>query len=104
MAGPTTLGVSIARTKRSRSKYAVTTSATTAKSPAAGALAGHGIAYKAWLDVAEDVRAGRLLTLFDDWHGESVPFNLLCPHRVQVSERVKVLQAFLRQRCEALRR
>jgi len=68
------------------------------------ALAGHGIAYKAWLDVAEDVRAGRLVTLFDDWHGESVPFNLLCPHRVQVSERVKVLQAFLRQRCEALRR
>ncbi|AMQ84204.1 MULTISPECIES: LysR family transcriptional regulator [Pseudomonas] len=68
------------------------------------ALAGHGIAYKAWLDVAEDVRAGRLLTLFDDWLGESVPFNLLCPHRVQVSERVKVLQAFLRERCEALRR
>jgi len=68
------------------------------------ALAGHGIAYKAWLDVAKDVRAGRLVTLFDDWYGESVPFNLLCPHRVQVSERVKVLQAFLRERCEALRR
>jgi len=68
------------------------------------ALAGHGIAYKAWLDVAEDVRAGRLVPLFDDWHGESVPFNLLCPHRVQVLERVKVLQAFLRERCEALRR
>lgn len=68
------------------------------------ALAGHGIAYKAWLDVAEDVRAGRLRTLFDDWHGESVPFNLLCPHRVQVSERVKVLQAFLRERCAALSR
>lgn len=68
------------------------------------ALAGHGIAYKAWLDVAEDVRAERLVMLFDDWLGESVPFNLLCPHRVQVSERVKVLQAFLRERCEALRR
>jgi DNA-binding transcriptional LysR family regulator len=68
------------------------------------ALAGHGIAYKAWLDVAADVLAGRLVTLFDDWQGESVPFNLLCPHRVQVSERVKVLQAFLQERCEALRR
>ncbi|WP_085657007.1 LysR family transcriptional regulator [Pseudomonas sp. B11(2017)] len=68
------------------------------------ALAGHGIVYKAWLDVAEDVRAGRLVTLFDDWHGESVPFNLLCPHRVQVSERVKVLQAFLRERCKTLSR
>lgn len=68
------------------------------------ALAGHGIAYKAWLDVAADVQAGRLVTLFDDWQGESVPFNLLCPHRLQVSERVKVLQAFLQERCEALRR
>lgn len=68
------------------------------------ALAGHGIAYKAWLDVAEDVRAGRLVTLFDDWQGESVPFNLLCPHRLQVSERVRVLQAFLRERCLGLSR
>lgn len=68
------------------------------------ALAGHGIAYKAWLDVAEDVRAGRLVTLFDDWQGERAPFNLLCPHRVQVSERVKVLQAFLQERCQALSR
>lgn len=50
----------------------------------------------------ETVDAGRLVTLFDDWQGESVPFNLLCPHRVQVSERVKVLQAFLQERCHAL--
>jgi DNA-binding transcriptional LysR family regulator len=68
------------------------------------ALTGHGIAYKAWLDIAQDVRAGRLVTLFDDWDGETAPFNLLCPHRVQVSERVKVLQAFLRERCAALSR
>jgi DNA-binding transcriptional LysR family regulator len=68
------------------------------------ALAGHGIAYKAWLDIAEDVRAGRLVTLFDGWQGESAPFNLLCPHRVQVSERVRVLQVFLRKRCTALSR
>jgi DNA-binding transcriptional LysR family regulator len=46
------------------------------------ALARHGIAYMAWLDIAEDVRAGRLVTLFDYWDGESAPFNLLCPHRV----------------------
>ncbi|PKA73198.1 LysR family transcriptional regulator [Pseudomonas baetica] len=68
------------------------------------ALAGHGIAYKAWLDVAEDVRAGRLVTLLDDWQGESAPFNLLCPHRMQVSERVKVLQLFLQERCRGLNR
>ena len=68
------------------------------------ALAGHGIAYKAWLDVAEDVRAGRLVTLLDDWQGERAPFNLLCPHRMQVSERVKVLQLFLQERCRGLNR
>ncbi|MBK5529249.1 LysR family transcriptional regulator [Pseudomonas sp. TH08] len=68
------------------------------------ALAGHGIAYKAWLDVVEDVRSGRLVTLFDDWQGESAPFNLFCPHRVQVSERVKVLQAFLQERCRVFSR
>ncbi|WP_347900647.1 LysR family transcriptional regulator [Pseudomonas purpurea] len=68
------------------------------------ALSGHGIVYKAWLDVAADVRAGRLVTLLDDWQGESAPFYLLCPHRVQVSERVKVLQAFLQARCQSLSR
>jgi DNA-binding transcriptional LysR family regulator len=66
------------------------------------ALAGHGIAYKAWLDIAEDVRAGRLVKLLDDWQGESAPFNLLCPHRLQVSERVRVLQVFLQERCAGL--
>ncbi|MEK1913691.1 MULTISPECIES: LysR family transcriptional regulator [Pseudomonas] len=66
------------------------------------ALAGHGIAYKAWLDVASDIRAGRLVPLLGDWQGESVPLNLLCPHRLQVSERVKVLQGFLQARCQLL--
>lgn len=66
------------------------------------ALAGHGIVYKAQLDVQDDLDAGRLLPLLTDWQGESAPFNLLCPHRAQVSERVKLLQAFLQQRCAAL--
>ena len=50
---------------------------------------------------------GLLVALADQHfggHGESVPFNLLCPHRVQVSERVKVLLTFLRVRCRALSR
>ncbi|AZD08847.1 Transcriptional regulator, LysR family [Pseudomonas chlororaphis] len=66
------------------------------------ALAGHGIVYKAWLDVACDIRAGRLVPLLGDWQGESVPLNLLCPHRLQVSQRVKVLQGFLQERCQLL--
>ncbi|MBD9460072.1 LysR family transcriptional regulator [Pseudomonas sp. PDM05] len=66
------------------------------------ALAGHGIAYKARLDVIGDIRAGRLLALFEDWQGEPAPLNLMCPHRLQVSERVKVLHRFLQERCQAL--
>ncbi|MBD8148314.1 LysR family transcriptional regulator [Pseudomonas fluorescens] len=66
------------------------------------ALAGHGIAYKARLDVVGDLAAGRLVALFDGWQGEPAPFNLMCPHRLQVSERVKVLQRFLQARCRTL--
>ena len=66
------------------------------------ALAGHGIAYKANLDIARDLKAGRLVHLLPDWQGEPTPFNLMCPHRLQVSERVKVLHRFLQVRCQAL--
>ena len=43
------------------------------------ALAGHGIAYKANLDIASDIQAGRLVPLLTDWQGEPTPFNLMCP-------------------------
>ena len=66
------------------------------------ALAGHGIAYKANLDIARDLKAGRLVQLLPDWQGEPTPFNLMCPHRLQVSERVKALHRFLQVRCQAL--
>jgi len=66
------------------------------------ALAGHGIAYKANLDIASDIQAGRLVPLLTDWQGEPTPFNLMCPHRLQVSERVKVLHRFLQTRCRTL--
>ncbi|AZF05545.1 LysR family transcriptional regulator [Pseudomonas sp. R5-89-07] len=66
------------------------------------ALAGHGIAYKARLDVVGDLAAGRLVALFEGWQGEPAPFNLMCPHRLQVSERVKALQRFLQERCQTL--
>ena len=68
------------------------------------ALTGHGIAYKANLDIARDLQAGRLVALLPDWQGEPTPFNLMCPRRLQVSERVKVLHRFLQQRCQTLLR
>lgn len=58
------------------------------------AIAGEGIAYKSWLDVSEDVRAGRLRVLLDG-SGESLPLNLACPHRKQFSPAVRQLHAFL---------
>lgn len=64
------------------------------------ALAGQGIVYKAQLDVQADLRAGRLVRVLPDWQGELAPLQLLCPHRAQVSERVRLLQQFLRQCCQ----
>jgi DNA-binding transcriptional LysR family regulator len=61
------------------------------------AIAGEGIAYKSWLDVAEDVRVGRLEALFAG-NGESVPMNLVCPHRKQFSPAIRQLHELLGER------
>lgn len=41
------------------------------------ALAGEGIAYKSWLDVAMDVHQGRLVLLFPDQLAEKIPLQLV---------------------------
>ncbi|MDG2524085.1 LysR family transcriptional regulator [Stenotrophomonas sp. HITSZ_GD] len=64
------------------------------------AVAGEGITYKSWLDVSDDVDAGRLVPLFPQ-HGESLPLQLACPHRKQFSAVVRELHAFLAERCAA---
>ncbi|MDQ7988083.1 MAG: LysR family transcriptional regulator [Candidatus Dactylopiibacterium sp.] len=64
------------------------------------ALAGEGIAYKSWLDVCDDVQAGRLSLLLPQYEGDSVPLNLICPHRKQLSAAVRLLHAAVRDRCE----
>jgi len=58
------------------------------------ALAGRGIAYKSWLDVAADVADGRLLRLLPGC-GEPVPAYLVCPHRRQFSPAIRSLHQFL---------
>jgi len=65
------------------------------------AVAGEGIAYKSWLDVGDDVRAGRLEVLLDG-QGESLPLNLVCPHRKQFSPAVRQLHGFLGARLTPL--
>jgi DNA-binding transcriptional LysR family regulator len=65
-------------------------------------LAGEGIAYRSWLDVGTDVRAGRLVVILPDQPGEPAPLNMVCPHRRQFSPAVRQLHALLAERCAAL--
>ena len=64
------------------------------------AVAGEGVAYKSWLDVAADVRAGRLQVVMPHLLGELAPLNLLCAHRAQLSKPVNLLLEMLRTRCK----
>lgn len=66
------------------------------------ALAGVGVAYKSWLDVAADVHAGRLKLLMPELQGELAPLNVLCAHRAQLSKPVNLLCEMLRSRCSEL--
>ncbi len=64
------------------------------------AVAGEGVAYKSWLDVAADVRAGHLQVVMPHLLGELAPLNLLCAHRAQLSKPVNLLLEMLRTRCK----
>jgi DNA-binding transcriptional LysR family regulator len=66
------------------------------------ALAGVGVAYKSWLDVAADVHTGRLKLLMPELQGELAPLNVLCAHRAQLSKPVNLLCEMLRSRCSEL--
>ncbi|WP_225784429.1 LysR family transcriptional regulator [Xenophilus sp. Marseille-Q4582] len=66
------------------------------------ALAGEGLAYKSWLDVAHDVRDGRLVPLLTQCLGEPAPLHVVCPHRGQYAAAVQRLHQALRPRFEAL--
>ncbi len=66
------------------------------------AVAGAGVVYKSWLDVAGDVRAGRLQVLLPEVLGEPTPLNLICTHREQLSKPVHLLREFVQARCAEL--
>jgi DNA-binding transcriptional LysR family regulator len=65
------------------------------------AIDGYGIAYKSWLDVCGDVRAGRLEVLLPEQPGEPVPLNLVCPHRKQFLPAIRRLHGVLKERITA---
>ncbi|OEC33555.1 DNA-binding transcriptional regulator, LysR family [Pseudomonas cuatrocienegasensis] len=66
------------------------------------AVAGHGLVYKSWLDVAGDVQAGRLQVLLSHSLGEATPLYLVCAHRAQLSKPVHLLRDFVQARCAGL--
>lgn len=66
------------------------------------AVAGAGVVYKSWLDVAGDVHAGRLRILSPEVLGEPTPLNLICTHREQLSKPVHLLREFVQARCSEL--
>ena len=66
------------------------------------AVAGRGVVYKSWLDVAEDVHEGRLQVLLPSWLGEPTPLYLVCAHRAQLSKSVHLLREFVQLRCQRL--
>ncbi len=66
------------------------------------ALAGRGLVYKSWLDVAQDVQAGRLVVLLPEMLGEPAPLNLICAHRTHLSETLRLLREHLIERCRVL--
>ena len=68
------------------------------------AVAGEGITYKSWLDVSDDVLAGRLVVLLQDHPGPAMPLSLVCPHRKQLSPAVRHLHAWLSSRFAELER
>jgi DNA-binding transcriptional LysR family regulator len=65
------------------------------------AVAGEGVVFKSWLDICADVQAGRLQVLLDG-AGDSLPLNLVCPHRKQFSPAIRQLHALFAQRLQPL--
>jgi DNA-binding transcriptional LysR family regulator len=61
-------------------------------------LDGYGICYRSRLDMAQDIAAGRLQVLCDDWEGETVPLYIICPNRRQLSPMVRLLREYLETR------
>ena len=62
------------------------------------ALRGDGVAYKANVDVAADLRAGRLVRLLPDHEGEAVPINAVMPSGRHVPTRVRAMVDHLARR------
>jgi DNA-binding transcriptional LysR family regulator len=65
------------------------------------AVAGHGIALKAWLDVGEDVAQGRLVRVLPGYASESYPLTLAMSSGVRLAGRMRALGEWLLEQFRA---
>ena len=66
------------------------------------AVAGRGVAYKAQIDVADDLAQGRLVALCTDWLTEPAPLYMVLPARGQLTPALRLLREFVALQCEGL--
>lgn len=66
------------------------------------AVAGQGIVFKVALDVADDLKTGKLVPILTEYIGESVALNLICPGREHVTPVMLLLRDKLRQHCQQI--
>ncbi|BAI75601.1 transcriptional regulator (plasmid) [Azospirillum sp. B510] len=62
------------------------------------ALAGCGLILKSWIDVQDDLAAGRLMRVLPDWHGDPAPVCALFPSQRQLPTRVRLFLDAMAQR------
>lgn len=62
------------------------------------AIAGQGYAYKSIIDISDDLRCGRLVTVLDEFFTDSTPLNLLYHRNRYQPPRIEILIAFLAER------
>lgn len=66
------------------------------------ALDGHGIVLKSRLDVAEDLRTGRLVRVLPGYESPPYPLTMVFARGTHLSARMRALADFLRPRLQAL--
>ncbi len=62
------------------------------------ALAGKGIAYKSWFDVAKEVKQGKLQLLFSDQLAENIPLQLVYLQSDYPAHKVRAVIDFIKQK------
>ena len=64
------------------------------------ALAGEGIAYKSWFDVAKEVHQGSLVLLFADHIADSIPLQLVYLQSDYPSHKIRTVIDFIKQKTQ----